>query len=293
MMRLAGHPTGGDAPIVLIAGPCVIESEALALDTAERLRALAERLEIRLVYKSSYSKANRTSGQSYRGPGLEQGLRILEKVRREIGVPVLTDVHSPEEVRAAAGIVDVIQTPAFLARQTDLIEAAGASGIAVNIKKAQFMAPQDMVHVVEKARRAAEAAGDPSPVITVTERGTSFGYHNLVVDMRSLAILRETGCPVVFDASHSIQLPGGLGSSSGGERRFLPLLARAAVAAGVAGLFVETHPDPGRALSDGTNAWPLAEMEALLAPLLAIDRLVKANDCAAWELDGGPAGRNP
>jgi 2-dehydro-3-deoxyphosphooctonate aldolase (KDO 8-P synthase) len=272
-MQIAGQDIGRSAPLFFIAGPCVIESEALALETAEALRAIAQRLGVLLLYKSSFDKANRSSGASYRGPGMDEGLRILEKVRGQTGLPVLTDVHNPEQVRAAADVVDMLQTPAFLARQTDLIEAAAASGKPVNIKKAQFMAPADMAQVVKKARDAAARAGVSADSIALTERGTSFGYNNLVVDMRSLAIMAETGRPVIFDATHSVQLPGGLGDRSGGERRHVPLLARAAVAAGVSGIFMETHPDPDKALSDGPNAWPLDRAEALMAHLAALHAL--------------------
>ena len=274
-MRLCGIEIGPDRRIFFIAGPCVIESEAFALDTATRLRAIAERLGVLLIYKSSFDKANRSSGGSFRGPGIEEGLRILEKVRNETGLAVLTDVHSEEQVKMAAEVVDVLQTPAFLARQTDFIAAVAASGKPVNIKKGQFLAPGDMVHVVTKARAAAEAAGVPTDNFLVCERGASFGYNNLVSDMRSLAIMRETACPVVFDATHSVQLPGGQGDRSGGQREFVPVLARAAVAAGISGLFVETHPDPDRALSDGPNSWPLDRLETLLERLIAIDALVK------------------
>ncbi|MGF7149250.1 2-dehydro-3-deoxyphosphooctonate aldolase (KDO 8-P synthase) [Sphingomonas zeicaulis] len=242
----------------------------MSLSVAETLRAISDRLGLTLIFKSSFDKANRSSSASYRGPGEQEGLRILERVRDATGLALLTDIHTPEQARAAADVVDVIQTPAFLARQTDLIVAAAETGIPVNIKKAQFMAPADMRQVVEKARRAATAAGVSADNIILTERGTSFGYNNLVVDMRSLAIMAENGCPVVFDATHSVQLPGGLGDRSGGERRFVPLLARAAVAAGVDGLFMETHPDPDQALSDGPNAWPLDQIEPLLRQLLAI-----------------------
>lgn len=272
---LCGTAVGLGHRLFVIAGPCVIESEALALSTAEALRGIADRLGILLIYKSSFDKANRSSGASFRGPGLDQGLRILEKVRAETGLPVLTDVHSVEQVAAAAQAVDVLQTPAFLARQTDLIEAVGASGKPVNIKKAQFMAPAEMTQVVAKARGAAAAAGLAAPRILVAERGFAFGYNNLVSDMRSLAILRDTGCPVVFDATHSVQLPGAHGGSSGGQREFVPVLARAAVAVGIAGLFVETHLDPAAALSDGPNAVPLDQAEALLGGLVALDELVK------------------
>ncbi|ABQ69836.1 2-dehydro-3-deoxyphosphooctonate aldolase [Rhizorhabdus wittichii RW1] len=269
-MEILGHEVGLDEPLFVIAGPCVIESEALVLSVAERLRAIADRLGLFAIFKSSFDKANRSSGASFRGPGLDDGLRILEKVRAETGLPVLTDVHDVDQVRAAAQVVDVLQTPAFLARQTDLIEAVGASGRVANIKKAQFMAPHDMAHVVAKAQGAARAAGVETPVL-VTERGTSFGYNNLVTDLRGLAIMRDTGCPVVFDATHSVQLPGGLGASSGGQREYVPVLARGAVAVGIAGLFMETHPDPASAMSDGPNAWPLDRLEPLLAELQALD----------------------
>lgn len=274
-MNLLGRQVGLDQPLFLIAGPCVVESEELQLRTAERLKILTDRLDIFFVFKSSFDKANRSSGDSYRGLGLEEGLRILEKVKSELDVPVLTDVHDILQIEPVAEVVDVLQTPAFLARQTDFIHAVAASGKPVNVKKAQFMAPHDMMNVVEKARNAARAAGVREDTIMVCERGASFGYNNLVSDMRSLAIMRETGCPVVFDATHSVQLPGGLGASSGGQREFVPVLARAAVATGVAGLFMETHPDPANARSDGPNAWPLERMESLLATLLELDRLVK------------------
>jgi 2-dehydro-3-deoxyphosphooctonate aldolase (KDO 8-P synthase) len=274
-MMLCNRPVGGDQPLFVIAGPCVIESEAMVLTVAETLRAIADRLGILLIFKASFDKANRSSGESFRGLGMDEGLRILEKARAETGLPVLTDVHTADQVPAVAAVVDVLQTPAFLARQTDFIAAVAASGRPVNIKKAQFMAPQDMTNVVAKARRAAQAAGIADPKLMLCERGASFGYNNLVSDMRSLAIMAETGCPVVFDATHSVQLPGGLGTSSGGQRQFVPLLARAAVAAGVAGLFMETHPDPANALSDGPNAWPLDELEPLLCTLLRIDGVVK------------------
>jgi 2-dehydro-3-deoxyphosphooctonate aldolase (KDO 8-P synthase) len=280
-MHIAGHRIGPQEPLFFIAGPCVIESELLALQTAVALRAIAERLNILIIYKSSFDKANRSSGASFRGPGMDEGLRILEKVRDETGMPVLTDVHSPEQVRATADAVDVLQTPAFLARQTDLIEAAAKSGKPVNIKKAQFMAPADMRQVVHKAEAAAERAGVSSYAVMLTERGTSFGYNNLVVDMRSLAIMAETGRPVIFDATHSVQLPGGLGDRSGGERHHVPLLARAAVAAGVSGVFMETHPDPDKALSDGPNAWPLEKAEALMAQLVALHDLKNASHPAS------------
>jgi 2-dehydro-3-deoxyphosphooctonate aldolase (KDO 8-P synthase) len=274
-MQLCGRKIGPDSPLFVIAGPCAIESEALALATAETLRGIADRLGILLIYKSSFDKANRSSGSSYRGVGLEDGLRILEKVRLETGLPLLTDVHTESQVRAVADVVDVLQTPAFLARQTDFIAAVAGSGKPVNIKKAQFMAPGDMKHVVMKARFAAQAAGVAQDNFLVCERGASFGYNNLVSDMRSLAIMRETDCPVVFDATHSVQLPGGQGDRSGGQREFVPVLARAAVAVGVAGVFLETHPEPDLALSDGPNAWPLGELEGLLRTLIRLDHVAK------------------
>lgn len=275
-MLLCGKEIGPDRRIFFIAGPCVIESESFALATAERLRAIGERLGVLLIYKSSFDKANRSSGASFRGPGIDEGLRILEKVRAETGLPVLTDVHDEAQVRAVAQVVDVLQTPAFLARQTDFIAAVAACGKPVNIKKAQFLAPADMTHVVAKARAAASAAGVPTDAFMVCERGASFGYNNLVSDMRSLAIMRATGCPVVYDATHSVQLPGGQGTTSGGTREHVPVLARAAVAAGIAGLFLETHPDPANAMSDGPNSWPLDRLEPLLERLLAIDTVVKS-----------------
>ena len=270
-MKLCGFDVGLQQPFFLIAGPCVIESRQLAFDTAGALKEIAAELGIPFIYKSSYDKANRSSLKSYRGPGRDKGLEILADVRRELNVPVLTDVHTEQEVAAAAAAVDVLQTPAFLCRQTDFIQAVAASGKPVNIKKGQFLAPGDMVHVVAKA---VEAAGGQDSIL-VCERGASFGYNNLVSDMRSLAILRQTGCPVVFDATHSVQLPGGQGSSSGGQREFVPVLARAAVAAGISGLFMETHPQPEKALSDGPNAWPLDKMRALLAVLRELDTVVK------------------
>ena len=274
-MNLLGHEVGLDKPLFLIAGPCVVESEGLPLGTAETLKRITDKLGILLIFKSSFDKANRSSDQSFRGPGMDEGLRILEKVRDEVGVPILTDVHDIPQVAPVAEVVDVLQTPAFLARQTDFIHAVAASGKPVNIKKAQFMAPHDMVNVVDKARNAAQAAGVNEETIMVCERGASFGYNNLVSDMRSLAIMRETGCPVVFDATHSVQLPGGQGTTSGGQREFVPVLARAAVAAGISGLFMETHPDPANAKSDGPNAWPLDQMEMLLTTLVHLDRVVK------------------
>src|SRR5690348_13074296 len=269
-MKLCGFEVGLDKPFFLIAGPCVVESEQLQMDVAGQLRDMTKQLGIPFVFKSSYDKANRSSGKSYRGPGMQKGLEILAKVRKEIGVPVLTDVHTEEEVPTVAKVVDVLQTPAFLCRQTDFIHAVARSGKPVNIKKGQFLAPSDMKNVVDKAR---EASGSDN--IMVCERGASFGYNNLVSDMRSLAIMRDTGCPVVFDATHSVQLPGGQGTSSGGQREFVPVLARAAVATGVSGLFMETHPDPASAKSDGPNAWPLDRMESLLTTLVELDRLVK------------------
>jgi 2-dehydro-3-deoxyphosphooctonate aldolase (KDO 8-P synthase) len=274
-MQLVGRDVGLDQPLFLIAGPCVVESEELQLRTAEYLKGITERLGVHFIFKSSFDKANRSSDKSYRGLGMDEGLRILEKVRNTLGVPVLTDVHDIPQIKPVAEVVDVLQTPAFLARQTDFIHAVAASGKPVNIKKAQFMAPHDMKNVVDKARGAAQAAGVNEETIMVCERGVSFGYNNLVSDMRSLAIMRETGCPVVFDATHSVQLPGGQGTSSGGQREFVPVLARAAVATGIAGLFMETHPDPANAKSDGPNAWPLDRMDSLLTTLVELDRLVK------------------
>jgi 2-dehydro-3-deoxyphosphooctonate aldolase (KDO 8-P synthase) len=274
-MQFHGRKIGLDQPIFLIAGPCVIESEELQMRTAERLKAITDKLGILFFFKSSFDKANRSSDKSFRGPGMEEGLKILAKVRAEIGVPVLTDVHDIPQIAPVAEVVDVLQTPAFLARQTDFIHAVASAGKPVNIKKGQFMAPHDMVNVVGKARGAAQAAGVNEETIMVCERGASFGYNNLVSDMRGLAIMRETGCPVVFDATHSVQLPGGQGTSSGGQREHVPVLARAAVAAGISGLFMETHPDPARALSDGPNAWPLDHMEGLLTTLVSLDRTVK------------------
>jgi 2-dehydro-3-deoxyphosphooctonate aldolase (KDO 8-P synthase) len=283
-MQIHGRKIGLDQPIFLIAGPCVIESEDLQLRTAERLKAIADKLGILFFFKSSFDKANRSSGTSFRGPGMDEGLKILAKVRDEIGVPVLTDVHDIPQIKPVAEVVDVLQTPAFLARQTDFIHAVAASGKPVNIKKAQFMAPHDMKNVVDKARNAAQAAGINEDVIMVCERGASFGYNNLVSDLRGLAIMRETGCPVVFDATHSVQLPGGHGTSSGGQREHVPVLARAAVAAGISGLFMETHPDPANAMSDGPNAWPLDRMESLLTTLVALDRTVKEAGFEEMEL---------
>lgn len=270
-MKLCHFEVGLDKPLFLIAGPCVAESEQLCLDIAGRMKEITGKLGIPYIFKASYDKANRSSSQSFRGLGLDEGLRILAEVRRQIGVPVITDVHSEADIAAVASVVDVLQTPAFLCRQTDFIQACAASGKPVNIKKGQFLAPGDMQQVVAKAKQANGGAD----TIMVCERGASFGYNNLVSDMRSLAIMRETQCPVVFDATHSVQLPGGQGTCSGGQREFVPVLARAAVAVGVAGLFMETHPDPAKALSDGPNAWPLQQMEKLLETLLEIDAVIK------------------
>jgi 2-dehydro-3-deoxyphosphooctonate aldolase (KDO 8-P synthase) len=269
-MKLCGFDVGLDHPLFVIAGPCVVESEALQVEVAGRLKETCAALRIPFVFKSSYDKANRSSHASFRGPGMDEGLRILAEVRRQVGVPVLTDVHTVDEIPTVAAVVDVLQTPAFLCRQTDFIQAVASAGRPVNIKKGQFLAPDDMLQVVAKAKAASGADN-----VMVCERGASFGYHNLVSDMRSLAIMRDTGCPVVFDATHSVQLPGGQGTSSGGQREFVPVLARAAVAAGVAGVFMETHPDPARALSDGPNAWPLPRMRALLETLAELDAAVK------------------
>jgi 2-dehydro-3-deoxyphosphooctonate aldolase (KDO 8-P synthase) len=270
------HEINARSPLFVIAGPCVIESEELVLSVAQRLADIGRRLGLLVVFKSSFDKANRSSDRSFRGPGMDEGLRILEKVRDATGLPVLTDVHDATQVAAVAEVADILQTPAFLARQTDFIAAVAAAGKPVNIKKAQFMAPADMKQVVAKARNAASAAGKDPDAFMVCDRGTSFGYNNLVSDMRGLAIMAETGCPVVFDATHSVQQPGALGESSGGQREFVPLLARAAVAAGVSGVFMETHPDPDRALSDGPNALPLDQFEGLVARLQAIDAVVKS-----------------
>jgi 2-dehydro-3-deoxyphosphooctonate aldolase (KDO 8-P synthase) len=274
-MKLCDFEVGLDKPIFLIAGTCVIESRQMAMDTAGALKEITSALGIPFIYKSSFDKANRSSGKSHRGPGMEKGLEILADVRREIGVPVLTDVHTVEEIPTVASVVDVLQTPAFLCRQTDFIVACAVSGKPVNFKKGQFLAPGDMKNVIDKARQAARDAGLPDDVFMACERGASFGYNNLVSDMRSLAIMRESNCPVVFDATHSVQLPGGQGTSSGGQREHIPVLSRAAVAAGVAGLFMETHPNPAQALSDGPNAMPLHRMKELLTTLVEIDRIVK------------------
>ena len=271
-MRLCDFEAGLDQPFFLIAGPCTAESLELCLEVAGQMKEICARLGVPYLFKASYDKANRSSGKSPRGPGVDEGLHILAEVRRQIGVPVLTDVHTEADIPAVAAVVDVLQTPAFLCRQTDFIHAVAASGKPVNIKKGQFMAPGDMKNVVAKAKEANGGAD----TIMVCERGVSFGYNNLVSDMRGLAVMRETACPVVFDATHSVQLPGGQGTSSGGQREFVPVLARAAVAVGIAGLFMETHPCPEKALSDGPNSWPLQRMEKLLSSLVAMDRLVKS-----------------
>jgi 2-dehydro-3-deoxyphosphooctonate aldolase (KDO 8-P synthase) len=278
-MKLCGFEAGLDKPVFVIAGPCVIESRDMAFDTAGKLKEICAAVGIPFIYKSSYDKANRSSGKSYRGLGMDKGLEILAAVKKQLGVPVLTDVHAIDEIPAVAATVDVLQTPAFLCRQTDFIHAVARAGKPVNIKKGQFLAPGDMKNVVDKAREASGADN-----IMVCERGVSFGYNNLVSDMRSLAIMRDTACPVVFDATHSVQLPGGQGTSSGGQREFVPVLARAAVAAGIAGLFMETHPDPAKALSDGPNAWPLGLMKPLLETLKALDALVKGRGLAEQHL---------
>ena len=278
-MKLCGFEVGLDKPFFLIAGPCVIESKELAHETAGRLKEITGKLGIPFIYKSSFDKANRSSGKSFRGLGMDNGLKILESVRKEIGVPVLTDIHDIPEIEPVAAVVDVLQTPAFLCRQTDFIAAVAACGKPVNIKKGQFLAPGDMKNVVDKAN---EAGGKGR--IMVCERGVSFGYNNLVSDMRSLAIMRDTGCPVVFDATHSVQLPGGQGTKSGGQREFVPVLARAAIATGISGIFMETHPNPDKALSDGPNAWPLGMMEVLLATLKELDTAVKRQGFAETAL---------
>ncbi|MBL0919078.1 MAG: 3-deoxy-8-phosphooctulonate synthase [Hydrogenophaga sp.] len=276
-MKLCGFDVGLDKPFFLIAGPCVIESEQLQMDVAGQLQEITRSLGINFIFKSSFDKANRSSGKSFRGPGREAGLAVLAKVKAQLGVPVITDVHSEDDIAPAAAVCDVLQTPAFLCRQTDFIRAVAQSGVPVNIKKGQFLAPHDMKNVIDKARDAARDAGLPEDSFLACERGVSFGYNNLVSDMRSLAIMRETGAPVVFDATHSVQLPGGQGTSSGGQREFVPVLARAAVAVGVSGLFMETHPDPAKALSDGPNAVPLKHMAALLETLIALDTVTKKN----------------
>jgi 2-dehydro-3-deoxyphosphooctonate aldolase (KDO 8-P synthase) len=274
-MKLCGFEAGLDQPLFLIAGPCAIESRELAFETAGALKEMCAELGVAFIYKSSFDKANRSSGTSFRGPGMERGLQILADVRSQLGVPVVTDVHDIDQIKPVAEVVDLLQTPAFLCRQTDFIRAVASAGKPVNIKKGQFLAPGDMKNVVAKARQAAIAAGGDGENILVCERGVSFGYNNLVSDMRGLAIMRECNAPVVFDATHSVQLPGGQGTKSGGQREHVPVLARAAVASGIAGLFMETHPDPENALSDGPNAWPLPRMRQLLSTLIAIDRLVK------------------
>ncbi|HYP84026.1 3-deoxy-8-phosphooctulonate synthase [Variovorax sp.] len=276
-MKLTGFDVGLDRPFFLIAGPCVVESEQLQMDTAGTLKEITASLGIPFIFKSSFDKANRSSGTSFRGPGRDKGLEILATVKRELGLPVLTDVHNEDDITEAAKVVDVLQTPAFLCRQTDFIRAAAQSGKPVNIKKGQFLSPHEMKNVIDKARDAAREKGLPDDVFMACERGASFGYNNLVSDMRSLAIMRETGAPVVFDATHSVQLPGGQGTSSGGQREMVPVLSRAAVAVGVAGLFMETHPDPAKALSDGPNAVPLKHMKALLETLVALDAVAKKN----------------
>ncbi len=275
-MKICHFEIGLDRPFFLIAGPCVIESEQLQMDVAGQLKEMTSALGIPFIFKSSFDKANRSSGSSFRGPGLDKGMDILAKVRRELGVPVLTDIHDESQIAQVSAVVDVLQTPAFLCRQTDFIRAVAQSGKPVNIKKGQFLAPHDMTNVIAKARAAAREAGLPEDNFMACERGASFGYNNLVSDMRSLAIMRETKAPVVFDATHSVQLPGGQGTTSGGQREFVPVLARAAIAVGVAGIFMETHPDPAHALSDGPNAVPLEHMKALLGQLLALDRVVKS-----------------
>ena len=284
MIRLCGFEAGLDRPLFLIAGPCVVESREMAMDTAGALKEITATLGIPFIYKSSYDKANRSSGKSFRGLGVEKGLAILAEVKAKIGVPVLTDIHDIAEIAEVAAVVDVLQTPAFLCRQTDFIHAAASAGRPVNIKKGQFLSPWEMKNVVDKARAAAHAAHPGTDNIMVCERGASFGYNNLVSDMRSLAVMRDTGCPVVFDATHSVQQPGGLGDRSGGQREFVPVLARAAVAAGVAGIFMETHPDPDHALSDGPNAWPLKRMRGLLETLMELDAATKRRGFAELDL---------
>ncbi|WAW06703.1 3-deoxy-8-phosphooctulonate synthase [Oxalobacter formigenes] len=284
-MKCCGFEIGLDRPFFLIAGPCVIESHQMAIDTAGALKEMTSELGIPFIYKSSYDKANRSSSSSFRGLGMEKGLEILADVRKQFNVPVLTDVHTEVEVGPVSAVVDMLQTPAFLCRQTDFIQACARSGKPVNIKKGQFMAPDDMMNVVKKAKEAAKEAGVPEDNFTVCERGASFGYNNLVSDMRSLAIMRKTGCPVVFDATHSVQLPGGLGDASGGQREFVPVLARAAIAVGVAGLFMETHPNPACAMSDGPNAVPLHRMKELLAQLVTLDKVVRQGNMSGFNLE--------
>jgi 2-dehydro-3-deoxyphosphooctonate aldolase (KDO 8-P synthase) len=296
-MKLCGFEAGLDKPLFLIAGPCVVESRQLAFDTAGELKQIAADLGVPFIYKSSYDKANRSSIKSFRGLGMDKGLEILGDVRKTLGVPVLTDVHEIEDIADAASVVDVLQTPAFLCRQTDFICAVASAGKPVNIKKGQFLAPGDMKNVVEKARDAARQKRPKDPHagehLMVCERGASFGYNNLVSDMRSLAIMRETGCPVVYDATHSVQLPGGQGTSSGGQREFVPVLARAAVATGVAGVFMETHPNPEKALSDGPNAWPLKHMKQLLETLKQLDEAVKRSGFAETLVTTASSKKNP
>ena len=284
-MKLCGFEVGLDRPLFLIAGPCVVESEQLQMDVAGKLKEIAGSLGVPFIFKSSYDKANRSSGTSFRGPGLDKGLEILAKVKRELQVPIVTDVHREDEIGAAASVVDVLQTPAFLCRQTDFIRAVAQGGKPVNIKKGQFLAQHDMTNVLDKARAAAREAGLSEDRFMACERGVSFGYNNLVSDMRSLAIMRETNAPVVFDATHSVQLPGGQGTSSGGQREFVPVLARAAVAVGIAGIFMETHPNPAQALSDGPNAVPLKHMRALLEQLAELDRAIKSRPLLEQSFD--------
>jgi len=279
-VKLCGFDAGLNQPLFLIAGPCVIESQQMALDTAGTLKEICNELRVNFIYKSSFDKANRSSGKSFRGPGMDEGLRILFEVKKQIGVPVLTDVHEVDEIAAVAAVVDVLQTPAFLCRQTDFIHAVARAGRPVNIKKGQFLSPWDMKNVVDKAREASNTDN-----IIVCERGASFGYNNLVSDMRSLAVMRDTGCPVVFDATHSVQLPGGQGTVSGGQREFVPVLARAAVAVGISGLFMETHPNPAKALSDGPNAFPLGHLKELLITLMALDATVKQQGLIEEKID--------
>ena len=279
-MKLCGFDAGLNQPLFLIAGPCVIESQQMALDTAGTLKEICNELKVNFIYKSSFDKANRSSGKSFRGPGMDEGLKILAEVKKQIGVPVLTDVHEEDEIAPAAAVVDVLQTPAFLCRQTDFIHAVARAGCPVNIKKGQFLSPWDMKNVVDKAREASNTDN-----IMVCERGASFGYNNLVSDMRSLAVMRNTGCPVVFDATHSVQLPGGQGTVSGGQREFVPVLARAAVAVGISGLFMETHPNPAKALSDGPNAFPLGHLKELLITLMALDTTVKQQGLIEEQID--------
>ncbi|OUW03227.1 MAG: 3-deoxy-8-phosphooctulonate synthase [Betaproteobacteria bacterium TMED156] len=283
-MKLLDFNVGIDQPLFLIAGPCVIESETLQIETAGCLKEICSRLGLKFIFKSSFDKANRSSSESFRGLGMDKGLQILEKVKKEINVPLITDVHDVSEINEVSSVVDILQTPAFLCRQTDFISAVAKSGKPVNLKKGQFLAPGDMRNVVEKAKRAAAESGNNKDQFLVCERGVSFGYNNLVSDMRSLAIMRDTNCPVVFDATHSVQLPGGLGNVSGGQREFVPVLARAAVSVGISGIFMETHPEPKKALSDGPNAVPLHMMEELLGQLIRIDQVVKSLDFLEYKI---------